>query len=255
MTGIRVRAGAILICFSTALPGTSDAQTPQQPIRSGFGAGAYPIGAVYANVQKVVEPEYPAAAVKAGIAGEVLLEAVVGANGKVVDVRVTKSLDEASGIDASAIAAVRKWQFMPASIAGQKVAVVVAVRAEFQLHPAGDPAGKPFTESGLLPGPDDASPFDEKTPGLRMPMLKQQTAPKYTSEAMRAKIQGVVELEVVIGADGRVSSARVIKSLDKAFGLDREAIVTARKWTFTPGRLNGVAVPTKIRLVLEFRLH
>jgi TonB family protein len=253
MSTVRARAGLILMCCSAVLPGASNAQTPPQPIRSGFGAGAYPYGAVFANVDKVVEPDYPATAVKAGIAGEVLLEAVVGPDGRVVDIRVTKALDASSGIDASAVAAVRRWKFTPASISGRKVSVVMPVRVVFHLHPAGEPAGKPFTESGVVP--DDVPPADAKTPGLTMPMLKQSPAPKYTSEAMRQKIQGVVEIEVVVGVNGRVTSARVIKSLDKSFGLDSQAIAAARKWTFTPGRLNGVAVPTKVTLSLEFKLH
>lgn len=229
----------------------SSAQSSPQPIRSGFGAGAYPLGATYANLINVVEPEYPPAAIQAGIEGEVTLEAVVGEDGRVKEVRVTKSLDAALGLDASAVAAVRQWRFGSPTINGQRVSVVVSARVTFHLRMAGDAAVKPFTESGLVGGPEGA--VSATTPGLTLPMLKRQTIPRYTADAMRQKIQGLVEIEAVVGVDGRVTSARVVKSLDR--GLDRQALAAAREWLFAAGRLNGVAVPVTVILSLEFRLR
>ena len=93
------------------------------------------------------------------------------------------------------------------------------------------------------------------TPGLTEPVLKHTVYPKYTSDAMRAKIQGVVEVQIVVMPDGTVSRARVITSLDKTFGLDDSAILAAKQWTFEPGELNGKAVPVAVTVNLEFRLH
>lgn len=232
------------------------AQTKDK-IQSGFGKGAYPLGSLFVNLDQMVEPEYPAAALRAAIQGEVLLEAVVRDDGRVGDVRVVKSLDVASGVDASAVAAVKKWRFTPASIGDRKVAVVIAARVTFHMHPADNPDGKPFTESGLTgeDGSGESMVVSADTPGLTMPMVKRQEKPKYTSEAMREKIQGVVELSAIVGVDGRLTSVRVTKSLDSKHGLDGSAIAAARLWLFTPGRLNGVAVPVRISLNLEFRLH
>lgn len=72
---------------------------------------------------------------------------------------------------------------------------------------------------------------------------------------MREKIQGEVELEVVIATDGSVVAAKVIKSLDREFGLDKAAIDCVKQWKFTPGQLDGVAVPISATIVLTFRLH
>ena len=93
------------------------------------------------------------------------------------------------------------------------------------------------------------------TAGLTDPIAKQTVFPKYTSDAMRAKIQGVVEVQAVVMPDGSVSRARVITSLDKTFGLDEQAILAAKQWTFVPGKLDGVPVPVAVMLKLEFRLH
>lgn len=91
--------------------------------------------------------------------------------------------------------------------------------------------------------------------GVSDPTLVRQEAPKYTSEAMRAKIQGIVELEAVVLPNGTVGDVRITKSLDARFGLDQEAIRAAKAWLFRPGTLKGEPVPVLVTLILEFRLH
>jgi protein TonB len=91
--------------------------------------------------------------------------------------------------------------------------------------------------------------------GLKAPVLKQTVYPKYTSDAMRAKLQGVVEVQAVVMPDGSVSRARVITSLDKTFGLDEQAVLAAKQWIFEPGKLDGLAVPVAVTVKLEFKLH
>ena len=91
--------------------------------------------------------------------------------------------------------------------------------------------------------------------GVSDPTLLRQESPKYTSEAMRAKIQGLVELEAVVLPNGTVGDVRIIKSLDARFGLDQEAISAAKRWLFRPGQLDGEPVAVLVTLILEFRLH
>ena len=91
--------------------------------------------------------------------------------------------------------------------------------------------------------------------GVSWPSIVREEKPKYTSDAMRAKIQGQVELEIVVLENGTVGEVRVTKSLDRTYGLDQAAMDAARKWVFLPGKREGVAVATRVGLVLEFRLH
>ncbi len=70
--------------------------------------------------------------------------------------------------------------------------------------------------------------------------------PKYTADAMRAKIQGDVEIQVVVNVKGEVERARVIQSLDKVFGLDDAALAAARQFRFEAGTLNGKPVPVAV---------
>lgn len=108
----------------------------------------------------------------------------------------------------------------------------------------GDGTGGGFGGGAMRPGS-----------GVTNPTILRQIDPKYTPEAMRAKIQGMVELEAVVGTNGVITEVRISKSLDRAFGLDEEAMKTARQWLFRPGRFQGQAVPILVVIQMEFRLH
>jgi protein TonB len=90
---------------------------------------------------------------------------------------------------------------------------------------------------------------------VTVPVAVRQVTPNYTSEAMRAKLQGVVVIQAVIGADGTVDRARVTQSLDSQMGLDDAALVAVKRWLFKPGTKDGKAVPVAVTLTLQFRLH
>jgi len=115
----------------------------------------------------------------------------------------------------------------------------------------------PGQGSGIGPGQGGGFGGGAYRPGSGVtdPTLVRQEAPKYTSEAMRAKIQGVVELEAVVLPNGTVGDVRITKSLDARYGLDQEAIRAAKAWVFRPGTLKGEPVAVLVTLILEFRLH
>ena len=91
--------------------------------------------------------------------------------------------------------------------------------------------------------------------GVQAPKVIKNIVPKYTSEAMRAKLQGDVEVQIVVGIDGKVDRARVVTSLDKVYGLDESALDAIKQWTFEPGTLQGKAVPVAVKTRLTFKLH
>ena len=78
-----------------------------------------------------VSPQYPDIAREAGVDGTVMVQALVGKDGKVKDTRVVKSIPM---LDAAAIAAVKGWVFKPALSNNKPVAVWVAVPVRFTLH-------------------------------------------------------------------------------------------------------------------------
>ena len=97
--------------------------------------------------------------------------------------------------------------------------------------------------------------YQDGVDGLTMPKLIKPVLPKYTSDAMRAKIQGMVKVQIVVMEDGTVGRARVLDSLDPRFGLDANALAAAKQYRFEAGQLNGRAVPVAVSIDLEFRLH
>src|SRR5262245_27499304 len=55
--------------------------------------------------------------------------------------------------------------------------------------------------------------------GITAPRMIKSARPNYPPEAMRAKIQGRVMMEMIVQADGTVGEVRVVRSLDRKFGI------------------------------------
>jgi periplasmic protein TonB len=91
--------------------------------------------------------------------------------------------------------------------------------------------------------------------GVESPRLIRSVRPNYTSEAMRAKVQGLVRLEGIVLPDGTVGDVRVLRSLDSVFGLDEEAIKAAKQFRFAPGTRFGQPVAVIVSFEIEFTLR
>src|SRR5579862_625457 len=91
--------------------------------------------------------------------------------------------------------------------------------------------------------------------GCMSPQPIKRMDPKYTSDAMRAKLQGDVEVDAVVLENGMVGDVKITKSLDSQFGLDQEAVKAAKQWMFKPATCQGARVQMMVGLVIEFRLH
>jgi protein TonB len=91
--------------------------------------------------------------------------------------------------------------------------------------------------------------------GVSWPRLVREVKPNYSAEALRARIEGHVELEIVVLPDGSVGRIRIVRSLDGRFGLDQEAIDAVRRWRFEPGRQSGKAVAVRVPVELYFTLR
>jgi TonB family protein len=81
------------------------------------------------------------------------------------------------------------------------------------------------------------------------PMQTRKVAPVYPEIARSARVQGVVILEVLIDEQGRVASARVLRSIPL---LDQAALDAVYQWEYTPTLLNGVPVPVVMTATVAF---
>jgi TonB family protein len=76
--------------------------------------------------------------------------------------------------------------------------------------------------------------------------------PKYSKEGRRRKIEGTVNLNLVVGTDGMASQIKVAKPL--GHGLDEEAVKCVEKWRFKPATFDGKPVAVQVSVQLDFHL-
>lgn len=115
----------------------------------------------------------------------------------------------------------------------------------------------PGSGSGLGPGYGGGTGGGAYRPGngVTLPRVLHEERPQYTSDAMRAKVQGSVVLECIVRPDGSVGDVQVVRSLDPNFGLDQQAVTAAKKWRFAPGTRMGEPVPVLVTIELTFTLR
>ncbi len=77
------------------------------------------------------EPKYTESARNARVSGIVVVEAIIGKDGRVQDVKVVKGLP--MGLSAEAEAAVRRWRFKPGTLNGSPVATIFNLTVNFKL--------------------------------------------------------------------------------------------------------------------------
>ena len=78
------------------------------------------------------QPAYTEIARKARIQGVVIVQAIIDKEGTVTNVKVLKALP--MGLDQSAVDAIKKWKFKPATLHGKPVAVYYNLTVNFQLQ-------------------------------------------------------------------------------------------------------------------------
>jgi TonB family protein len=78
-----------------------------------------------------IEPIYPDAAREANVQGIVVIDAVVGTDGAIVDVRAVSGPDE---LTAAALDAVKWWRFQPYLVNGQPIEVKTRLAVEFRVN-------------------------------------------------------------------------------------------------------------------------
>lgn len=77
--------------------------------------------------------------------------------------------------------------------------------------------------------------------------------PQYPRRALMQGIEGFVEVELLISAEGTVQRVRIIESEPE--GLFERAVQTATlRWRFRPQFKDGVAVPVRARTTIDFQL-
>jgi protein TonB len=87
---------------------------------------------------------------------------------------------------------------------------------------------------------------------IKPPTKTKDVKPVYPPIAQSARVQGVVIIEAVIGQDGQVQEAKVLRSIPL---LDAAALDAVKQWAFTPTLLNGQPVPVIMTVTVNFTLQ
>ena len=89
--------------------------------------------------------------------------------------------------------------------------------------------------------------------GITPPLLRKQVRPQYTQDALAKKIEGTVDLEVVILKEGRVGEVRILQGLGG--GLNDQAISCVRQWIFVPAKFKGDPVDVIAGIAVDFAIY
>jgi protein TonB len=103
-----------------------------EPAEPPAATGPFRVGDGIERPRKIkdVRPVYPLPAMAARVGGNVLIEATIGADGKVHNARVLQSI---AVLDRAALNAVRQWEFEPSRVNGVPVAVTMVIVVTFAL--------------------------------------------------------------------------------------------------------------------------
>ena len=83
--------------------------------------------------------------------------------------------------------------------------------------------------------------------GISSPILIKQVKPQHPPAARKAGLEGTVVLACIVRTDGTVGDIRIVRSLDKKFGVDEAAVAAAKQWIFEPARRNRDHQPVAVR--------
>jgi TonB family protein len=95
---------------------------------------------------------------------------------------------------------------------------------------------------------------DGKDPEVTLPKVIAEVKPKYTPEAIQAKVEGTVMMTAVVRTDGTPGDVEITKSLDTEYGLDNQAVAALSQWRFEPGLKDGKPVPVRVTIEMRFWL-
>jgi TonB family protein len=185
-------------------------------------------------IQLKIQPEYTDEARQARLEGTATVSVTVGADGKPRDLKILRSLG--LGLDESALAAVGKWQFRPATKNGEPVDSKTQIELNFRLL-------------DTLQVPWHLSRVEFHFPrGVARPVVQQVVAPHIAADAGNA--DAIVTFD--LNEKGGPFNIRVDKSSGQPSGDDwsRDVTTAIAQWKFSPGTLNGH--PVAVSCTLEF---
>ena len=152
-------------------------------------------------------PGYPPAVREIGVEGSVEVSLIVLRDGTVGWVRALKA-EPRGYFEQAAIAGVRSWRFRPARANGETIECRLVTRVRFALVDTVD------VRAGSL--------------------NERQPVPVYPPALLQQRIEGYVEVEFDVTAEGATAQARVIAAMPRG-SFESASLAAIRRWRFDPG--------------------
>ncbi len=247
--------GSVIVAGSPVMTAAQSARAQGVEIRDAAGPlekQATPASATNAPPRRksIAAPEYPWELRRIGARAAVIVQVTVDKSGRVVEARRTQgpliqtaigSPDDAASRKAAADAVIREtslalknWRFndpAPGPMTFQMSLAFVGGQVNTAYT---DPAEVLPQEAA--PAPWAAAQGALPTGQVKMPKQTKYVKPVYSKTAIDARVQGTVQLEVVIGPEGRVTDTRVLKSIPL---LDQSAIEATLGARYEPIQVYG----------------
>jgi len=168
---------------------------------------------------------------------------VIGADGVPAGIKVIRSLN--SQVDQAAMNAIANSHFGPGTLDGEPVPVRIDVILRFVGN--GNYAFPRVLASGPPRNLIHPRPFD--TP----PKAIHTVEAEFSDKARRAKLSGVVLIQMTVNEDGFPTDVHVTRSL--GMGLDEKAVQAVRQYRFKPATKDGKPVAATISVEISFHLY
>jgi TonB family protein len=157
-----------------------------------------------------------------------------------------RRLEEAKAAEEARLAEERRT----AEEAAAAAAAAAAALATTTTLPATTTTLPPPTQAALQPG----TLVNLSDPGVTPPILDKTPPLHYPPLALRQRVEGTVELNILIDDRGVVTDAQVVTSAGSRAGLDEAAMENARKRKYRPATKDGVPVKVWMPLRVHFKL-
>ena len=89
--------------------------------------------------------------------------------------------------------------------------------------------------------------------GITAPEVIREVRPEYTPKLMQKQAEDDVLMDIVVGVDGTVQNARVLRG--RYPEMNDQALKAVRQWLFRPSQLKGAPVVVVAIVYLTFRLR
>lgn len=185
------------------------------------------------NLITKVAPVYPAEAKAEGVAGMVLIRAVIGKDGHILE---AEAISGPELLRQPSIDAIRQWVYRPYILNGEPVAVNTQIQVVYTL---GSKA------------PENAAAPEEKAEQTSKPRMIKDVNAVYPAEAREKKLHGVVTVKVKVDSTGKAT----VLGVEGPEIFWHSAKTAVEQYQFEPARQEGHPIEATIYLEVNYALY